>query len=545
MEREKVAPSGILDAAPGLIAALAFVAFAFTPFMGKAFHMDEPLFLAPARHILKDPFHPLAFNFNWYGQKVPMSSVNNTPPLFLYLLAIAWKTTGGKEFPMRLFFLPFDLLSAGAIYLLARKFLKRPLLPALAVLASPGYLLGFNLLYPDKPAAAFGFLGLYAWVRGMDADASRGQAWKTAAGASLALALLSKYAAVIFLIPAATYALSRKISVKDVIGLAASALFPLGLYLALNASHGGGAFSSAWRTTVESLRGRSWLGTARAVPAFIGGCAGAAAIWPLLAIRSRRSLWLATACAALSVILFFPHWGLGTARPADRGLGAAFSFCAVYGIAVIAAERGRTKSIALFGPWILAVLFLECIAYWSVIGRIIALLIAPVIFIWAEILERRFSARALYWIYGISLAATIALSLSLAWVDSCYADAQKTVAETVFNRFPGRKIWTSSHWGLQYYVEKNGGREIDLSRGGWSAASAGDVALLSLVNSNQTRPGRAILADAQIIPWQNPLPLRLMSAGRGEAGFYSSVFGFLPYDLGRAAIDEFAILKIR
>ncbi|MDE2313512.1 MAG: hypothetical protein KGL04_04980, partial [Elusimicrobia bacterium] len=52
------------------------------------------------------------------------------------------------------------------------------------------------------------------------------------------------------------------------------------------------------------------------------------------------------------------------------------------------------------------------------------------------------------------------------------------------------------------------------------------------------------LINAKQIDWANPLPLRLMSARGGEAGFYSSVFGFLPYALSRAPLDEFFFARI-
>ena len=70
-----------------LLAVAACTGLVVFPFAGQAFHIDEPFFLAIARHILSDPLHPLAFWYNWYGDAVPMASINNTPPLLGYLLA--------------------------------------------------------------------------------------------------------------------------------------------------------------------------------------------------------------------------------------------------------------------------------------------------------------------------------------------------------------------------------------------------------------------------------------------------------------------------
>jgi len=510
--------------------------------MGKAFHMDEPLFLAPALHILKDPFHPLAFSYNWYGETVPMSRLNNTPPLFLYMLALSLKCTGGRPFPMRLFFLPLDFLAAGSLFLLAGRFLKKPLLPTLLALASPGYFVGLNLLYPDKAAAAFGFFGLYAWVRGVD---DKSPSWKSLAVGALALALLCKYLAVVFLVPAAAYALWRREPLKKTAALATAALAPVGLYLALNFLHGGGAFSSAWRTTAQSLSAAPWMKRWRAALAGVGGCCAAAALWPLFAGKPR---WKTLAAAVVAAaFLFLPLWD--AARPAprllDRGTGVVMAFAALYGLAALLSAEDKSAGWALWTSWAGAVFLMEAFVYWSVMARVTALLVPPLIFAWAGILERRLEQKALAVLYGLSLAATLALSLGLAWVDSCYAGAQSQAA-LVAAQLAGKngRLWTTSHWGLQYYVEQNGGQELDALRGGWNEVRPGDTVVWSQVNTNELIPGRRFLVDAKQINWENPLPLRLMSSPDGEAGFYSSVYGFLPYSFSRAPLDEFFFAKI-
>ncbi|MFX5747798.1 hypothetical protein ABTE19_23020, partial [Acinetobacter baumannii] len=55
-------------------------------FLGKAWNIDEPCFLAMGRHALVDPRHPLDFLFNWHGLAEPMSRVNPNPPLVPYLV---------------------------------------------------------------------------------------------------------------------------------------------------------------------------------------------------------------------------------------------------------------------------------------------------------------------------------------------------------------------------------------------------------------------------------------------------------------------------
>src|SRR5258708_993977 len=95
----------------------------------KSYHMDQPAFLAVARNILNQPWHPLSFLYNWYGTTKPEWQLNTNPLTFPYLLAGALKITGGGEIATRMLFLPFDLAAAAALYFLAGRFLARPLGP--------------------------------------------------------------------------------------------------------------------------------------------------------------------------------------------------------------------------------------------------------------------------------------------------------------------------------------------------------------------------------------------------------------------------------
>ena len=527
----------------GLAAVLAFVCLAFVPFMGKAYHVDEPLFLAPARHILAEPRRPLDFDFNWYGRRVPMSEINNTPPLTLYALAAGLKATGGAELPMRLFFLPFDLLAAAALYGLARRFLSRPLLPALIVIASPAYLVGMNLLYPEKLAAAFGFSGLYALVRGLD---ERRPAWFWGSAALLGAALLAKYAAALFLLPAAGFCLERGVGARRLAGHLAACLGGLGVYLLWDLCGRGASLAAAW-TVTAGASGMPWSGAAhklRSLLAFMGGCGPAVAVWPLLALRPRVRV-LSLLCAAVLVV-FLPWLDLAPlVRPVDRLTGVIFSagpLCALWWLC-----RGapRPQGWALWAPWTLAVLLLLGCVYWSIMARLVVFVLPPLVFAMAESLEARLAPGRLGRLYGTTLAGVLALSLALALVDYRHAGAQKALAAQVSEKYlaRGRSVWCVSHWGLQYYLEQAGARVMDFARGGWSLVRPGDVAVSARVNSNYQPPKSPLFADVSRLTVYEPIPLRLISGWSGEGGFYSNVTGFLPYSLSREPLEEFTIVE--
>src|SRR4051794_16201447 len=68
------------------------------PFLNKAFHIDDTLFLRSAEQIQKHPLDFYGFNINWFETSKPMVEAFWNPPLLCYALAIAAKLTGWHEF---------------------------------------------------------------------------------------------------------------------------------------------------------------------------------------------------------------------------------------------------------------------------------------------------------------------------------------------------------------------------------------------------------------------------------------------------------------
>src|ERR1700730_11506065 len=82
--------------APALVLSLACVA-CLAPFAGKAFHIDDPLFVWTAQHIREQPRDFYGFSVNCYFWSMPMSEVTKTPPLACYFLALAGALFGWSE----------------------------------------------------------------------------------------------------------------------------------------------------------------------------------------------------------------------------------------------------------------------------------------------------------------------------------------------------------------------------------------------------------------------------------------------------------------
>jgi hypothetical protein len=281
----------------------------------------------------------------------------------------------------------------------------------------------------------------------------------------------------------------------------------------------------------------------RALLAFTAGCGAATASWPFFARRPSSRAWAALALGA--VLLFGPWLDLGPAvRPLDRLTGALLAAAAAWGLYVLCAERAR--GWALWSSWAAAALAASA-AYWSVTSRLILFALPPLAFAWAAILETRWPDARLNRLYAASLALTLTLSLGLAAVDYRYAAAQKDFALSLQRDYldRGRRVWYTGYMGLQYYLSRAGGQGLDAGRGGWDLARPGDVVAVLKINSTALRPERPLKANTLTYDVSDAIPLRLFSGWGGEAAFYSSTWGFLPFALSREPLEEFTVVELQ
>ena len=94
---------------------------ALAPFLNKAFHIDDPLFLWMAQQVSQHPGDPYGFSLNWYGIAQPMFSVMQNPPLGSYYMALAATFLGWSELAMHGAFLVPAVLAVLGTFLLAQR----------------------------------------------------------------------------------------------------------------------------------------------------------------------------------------------------------------------------------------------------------------------------------------------------------------------------------------------------------------------------------------------------------------------------------------
>ncbi len=147
--------------------ALVLAASVLLPFLGKAYTMDDPVFLREAQHLLTDPIHPSAFEMVWGSdRRLRASAFLPGGPAIAYLLvplAVAdWREWAGHL----LMLLYFAATIVGTATLARRLGLSRWAQQAAALLsASAPVALGMaGTLMPDIPAAMFSVWGIERYI---------------------------------------------------------------------------------------------------------------------------------------------------------------------------------------------------------------------------------------------------------------------------------------------------------------------------------------------------------------------------------------------
>lgn len=483
------------------------------PFLGEAFHVDEPFFLDRARELLSGAaWTPRAW-----------SDYNNNPPVILWLLAAATRIAGENEAALRAALLPLDALAAASLYLLFARFLKKPLVWALLAVLSPAYVLNMGHLMAEKPAMAFSLAAAWSLVKGAE-EKRRG--WLAASAVLLSASMLSKYASVALLPAALIYLLRSGFTLREAAGYAVVAAAGPAIYLASHV-----AALGAVATTMAGATAGAWSRAphrARSVLAFAGGLSVLPLVWPLA--RARR---VALTAAVAAAILFAPPFDAAPVRPLDRALGvwmAAGALAAAYALVACRLARGRD----LWLPWAIAAIAVVA-GYWSVMARVVLFLLPPLLLGLGAVWEAR-GDRDLPWAVP---AAAACLSLALGWTDFVYAGAQKDMALELAGS--GRVVWCAAKLGLRHYLLRAGARPLD-TEADWEKVAPGEFVVFARTTTN-FRPARALRVNARRRTVSTFVPFRLISGFGGEGGFYSNISGFLPFSLGSEPVEEFTVVE--
>ncbi|HVN39057.1 MAG TPA: hypothetical protein VMW19_12895 [Myxococcota bacterium] len=486
------APDAFLSRRAWAVALLAAVALTGLDAL-KPLVVDDPVYVAYARQIASHPLDPYGFEIFWYDAPEPAMRIGTVPAVLPYWLGAAIALCGEHPVAWKLSLLPFALALTSALAFLLDRFARPFATPLLFVLAlGPAVLPGFNLML-DVPAVALGLQGFALFLRGGEGGGRTGAT--VASGLALALAMQTKYSAVVYAALVGAAALLSRRRRDGLLALALAAAVFVGWEALLVARYGQSHFLAG----IERLQARDnleWLSRADArtpgtsalywilsLLTLLGGTAGAAGLLGAVGLGARRRSVTGAALAAAAAFAAIPFLPQPPAFQTDAffakfaainpsvllllPLGLAVALVLL--LAARRALRGDGAELArgrLLVAWLaieLAGFFL--ISPYPVVRRVIGLGIAAAL-LGAQLASRRAAepdVRA-----GLRVATAFGLALAALYFGADLADARsrRALLEAVLERLPpesaGRR-WYTGHWEAQYYLERAGLRPAIVS----------------------------------------------------------------------------------
>lgn len=514
------------------------------PFVGKAFHIDDPNWVWAAEHIRHFPFDFYGFRLNWFGHEQAMAYATQAPPLFAFYLSLS---PVFSEISMHLMALGPVLITVVGVFFLARSFQAEPVTACVVTLLTPAFLVSSTLVMSDMLMTGLWVWAMVFWVWMFDHDVR----WGWAAALVAGLCTLAKYNGVSVWLIMGLYAYlkERKWSSKHLF-----LLIPLGILLGYEIwtehLYHTGLFSRAAAYTLTGtkrispdLLDRTWIGLT-----FLGGSyALAGFLGPTLFPRSWRwplqfGLWFA---AGALVFLALPrHTGPPPIFSNFLLFQTIFWSAVGLQILLLGAQDIRNPSPESWtlAAWMVGTFVFAAYVNWSVTVRAL-LPAAPVLGLWVGRQWRGPFWSSWPWPARVGLVAGGALALGVALADHSLAKAHKNLALLLTERYVGgtQPLLFEGHWGFQYYAEAGGAKPLDFYRdilqGGQLLAVPSNNALLS-----SPPPHMAEVIDTLAVP--GPRWLTTMHPALG-AGFYSSMLGPLPFAFGRIPPESVTLYRIR
>lgn len=512
------------------------------PFVNKAFHIDDPVYLWVAQQIHTHPFDFYGFEKNWSFFSEPMYEINKNPPGVSYFIAFAALVVGWSEPALHFaFLLPMAALCYGVHYL-ATQLCERTYVASLAALLSPVVLVSSSNVMSDTLMLALFVWAVGLWIRGLEKNAPTYLAG--AMGLSV-LAALTKYPALCLLPLLFAFSLADRRRVGSWAAYFLIPLIALGLYQFVSYKLYGmnllrDAVSFAQSHEIDPNQ-ESLPPGARVIVglSFLGGCHAAAYFVAPLCCSKRALCWI-----VLSGVIVF---GLPIVFGSnflelifhDSYFPASFSVvqCGLFvvgGVLIIYLAtsdlwRRRNASSLLLFLWVAGIFTFSTFVNWTINGRSM-LPMAPAVGI---LLARRIetAGRPLSNMPAVAaLALAGCLALLVTWADYSLADAGRRVGRSLEERLPqmtGGAVWVQGNWGPRWYLEEAGALPFDARE---PTIRVGDTIIQS--SNNLIFPLDAALVrsmdrrDFYVFPW-----LTTMDRSLG-AGFYSNAWGPLPYAFG-------------
>jgi 4-amino-4-deoxy-L-arabinose transferase-like glycosyltransferase len=527
-----------------LVTIAVFILVTLGPFLSKAVHIDDALFVWTAEQILKHPADFFGFDVNWYGSTDPMASVNCNPPTFSYLLAGMMALVGEREVFLHAAMMLVAFAAAAGIFQLAKIWCERPLLATFIAMSTPVFLVSATTLMCDVPMLAAWIWAVVCWERALKS----GGAGNYFFAASLAgLAGLTKYSALTLLPLLPILAVLRKKNLGAwllwfVVPVAMIELYQFGTAKL----YGHGLISAAADYAAQTRFGVTGGGLDKIIIgfAYLGGC-----LLPVLFFANR--LWLKRELIFGGGIILAASGLITFASGIGQQFGLRFQLQMVLllaaGILSLLLALGelwrRHDAISwMLALWLGSGFVFAAVLNWTVSARSFLPLVPAAAILIARGLSRKNSVvekqKPFFW----PVAFSAAISVLVAAADFSLANSGRAAARQLAAEYPAvaNKVWFQGHCGFQFYLQQTGALPVDFSR---SVLASGEIMILPSNNSNLVTPAAADVENMVALEFPTCSWLSTVNAGTG-AGFYGAG-GLLPFVLGPVPVEKYFVCRVR
>ncbi len=533
-----------------LLCALA-PALCLAPFLTRAFHIDDPMYIWTAQHLHSNPIDFYGFDVNWDGFIKSAAQENKNPPLVSYYIALVAAVAGWSELALHAgFLIPAAALGLG-IYFLARRFCRHPVIATWIAVFTPAVLVSGSSVMSDLPMLTLFVWSIVLWLRGLESDNTE---WFIAAGFVIAAAALTKYFGIALVPLLAVYtALRLRKAGWWIAALAVPVLVMIAYECVMWFHYGtGGLLNAAGYAGASQTPGRRMAALLIGLT-FTGGCMAPVMFYALV-LRIRYLAAVAASVGAFVVLMLF--WAPAFRAMLSQSAPEQFWWIAIQ--AALFATAGLTVMIVvaldwigkrdadstLLVLWVLGTFVFSVFLNWSVTARTILPMVPPVAILIVRRLERlqERGTRIPGWQWYAPLVPSLALALTVAWADARLANSARDAAQRFGREMAhySHHVYFQGHWGFQYYLEAEDAEPVAY---GQTDFRAGDAIINPINNTSVWPVDDSLIASRFAGSFPGPQWITTMSRPLG-AGFYTDLWGPLPFAFGPVPEERYVTIVL-
>jgi len=521
-------------------------------FIGKALHMDDTFWIWTAQQIQISPLDFYGYKANWFGSEQWMYNITKTPPLFSYYLAVGSKLLGLSEISLHMIGLGPALLLGLGTYFLSREFCRHPLLATLLSICTPLFFLTSSTLMCDTLMVGFWVWSFVLWMVGL-----KNKNFRILIFASILLSgcVLTKFNGITLIPLLLMYTFLKNRKLMKWTPLLLFPLFSLGLLeWWTHKLYGEGLIRNTmiFSTGAQNISFQNLISKGLISLSFLEGTTVIGLLFGHLVWAKKRGplvfqiILTSVVIVALTTAFIGPH--LPSIVVKKGWLYFQFSLWVLAGLNVLTLSYHDVKDKKDPLSWILLLWIVGTVLFagfinWSMTGRALLPLVPAI----GILVVRRLEASAFFnkvqWKRKLVVPLSV-LSLFTFIVlaaDSSLATNSKTMGQKLGSRFTSSSstLWFQGHWGFQYYMEKEGGKPVDFRYPGFKE---GDIMVVPINNTNVKLIERDRMNLVQTID-KPSFPFCATMNKFSQAGFYSDLWGILPFSFGPIPPEKYLIFQ--